>query len=185
MLAGILLALSAVLTPPQQDAAEFNKRFDQAVRLSDRVAQDRAVQKYRKEAFNAFLAQVERASWGDEWLEAFAGSWKRLYRSEFPEIYSKYRSGLDGGTHDALGHPSSIIGIAITELDDACRVDQVVQLLAITCVPDVLHRPFQHHSHVHCSMPVTQRLLLGKQPGNVPTASDLLKSAHTMSEMSF
>lgn len=95
MLAGLLLALTTLLVP-QQDAEEFNKRFDQAIRLSDRVGQDRAVQKYRKEAFNAFMAKVERASLGDEWIDAFAASWKRIYRSDFPEIYAKYHAGLDG-----------------------------------------------------------------------------------------
>ena len=43
------------------------------------------------------MAKAERAKWDDEWIQAFAGSWKRVYRSSFPELYSKYLTDLEPG----------------------------------------------------------------------------------------
>ena len=69
MLSGILLAFAAVVAAPQQDAdAAFLKQFDRAIELADRVNQDRAVQKYRRAAFDAYMAKAERAKWDDEWI---------------------------------------------------------------------------------------------------------------------
>lgn len=96
MLAGFLLSVAMLLAPaPQQDGAAFLKQFEQATKVADRVGQDRAVQKYRRAAFDTFMAKAERAKWSDEWIQAFAASWKRVYRSDFPEIYSKYLSELE------------------------------------------------------------------------------------------
>ena len=98
MLSGLLLTVAAIVAPVQQDAgAAFQKQFDQAIKLADRVNQDRAVQKYRRAAFDTFMAKAERAKWDDEWIQAFAGSWKRVYRSSFPELYSKYLTDLEPG----------------------------------------------------------------------------------------
>ncbi|MCH2102315.1 MAG: hypothetical protein MK209_10390, partial [Planctomycetes bacterium] len=96
MLSGLLLTVLAIAVPLQQDAnAAFQKQFDQAIKVADRVNQDRAVQKYRRAAFDTFMAKVERAKWEDEWIQNFAGSWKRVYRSNFPEFYSKYLTDLE------------------------------------------------------------------------------------------
>lgn len=94
MLAGFLLSVAMLLAPPQQDADAFLKQFAQATKVADRVGQDRAVQKYRRAAFDTFMAKAERADWGDDWIQAFSASWKRVYRSDFPEIYSKYLTEL-------------------------------------------------------------------------------------------
>lgn len=112
MLSGILLSLASLwmaspvaaaspiaaapLAAPQQGQEAFIKRFEQAIRLADRVGQDRAVQQYRKDAFDTFMLKVETASEGDEWIEAFIGSWKRVYRSDFPKNYASFLRGLNG-----------------------------------------------------------------------------------------
>ncbi len=104
MLSGLLLCLTALLVPQQDQAkADFNKRFNQALKVNDRVAMDRSISKFKVKALEVFLERVERTNWGNPWLEVFANSWKRVHRSEFPEIYSKYVSNLDSGTLEKRG----------------------------------------------------------------------------------
>ena len=99
MLSGLLLCLTALLVPQQDDGkADFNKRFNQALKVNDRVAMDRAISKFKIKALEVFLERAERTKWGNPWLEEFSNSWKRVNRSEFPAIYSKYISGLDDET---------------------------------------------------------------------------------------
>jgi len=90
MLAGLLLACAAVFVPQNDDKADFTKRFNQAIKVSDRAAQDRAVQKYRQVAVNMFIDKTQTLSSADDWMTSFTASWKRLYRSDFPKIYSEY-----------------------------------------------------------------------------------------------
>lgn len=96
MLSGLLLCLTALLVPQQDEAkADFHKRFNQALKVNDRVAMDRSISKFKIKALEVFLEQAERSKWGNPWLQEFANSWKRVNRSEFPSIYSQYISGLD------------------------------------------------------------------------------------------
>jgi hypothetical protein len=101
MLTGLLLCLTALLVPQQDDQAAFEKRFQQAVKVSDRVAMDRAVMKYKTPALASYMLKVERTKWGDDWLNEFASAWKRVHRSDFPKIYGEYLDTLDGSQKTA------------------------------------------------------------------------------------
>ncbi len=95
MLSGLLLCLTALLIPQQDAKADFNKRFNQALKVNDRVAMDRAISKYKIKALEVFLENAERTKWGNPWLQEFANSWKRVNRSDFPMIYSQYLTNLE------------------------------------------------------------------------------------------
>ncbi len=97
MLSGLLLTLS-VLVPAdlaQDPAADFTKRFDRAMAVSDQVEMDRAIKKYREAALNKYLEKVAVVKWSDPWMQGFSLSWKRVHRSEFPRIYGEYLDALE------------------------------------------------------------------------------------------
>jgi hypothetical protein len=100
MLSGLLLCLTALLIPQQDAKVEFQKRFNQALKVNDRVAMDRSISKYKVKALEVFLDRAETTKWGHPWLEEFSNSWKRVHRSEFPSIYSQYISSLDAATEE-------------------------------------------------------------------------------------
>ena len=93
----MLLSLFAfALAPLQQDPADaFLRDFGMAMRVNDTQSQDRSLRRYREKAVNYFVTQVVPVkSPEDPWVIAFAESWKRVYRTDFPAAYIEQISGL-------------------------------------------------------------------------------------------
>ena len=95
MITSLLLYLTALALPLQDGKTDFAKRFNQAIKVNDRVSMDRAVMKYNIKALEVYLEKVEQLKWGNPWLGEFSSSWKRVHRSDFPTIYGEYLNGLD------------------------------------------------------------------------------------------
>ncbi|HBF23730.1 MAG TPA: hypothetical protein DDW23_07945, partial [Planctomycetes bacterium] len=95
---GILVVSCGVaLCSPQDPREEFRSDFEQELRLGNTAGQDRALRRHKEAAILVF---VEEGVWGfgspvaGETMNAFAGSWSRVYRKNFPQIYLDWKEGL-------------------------------------------------------------------------------------------
>lgn len=94
------IATSTVASPQADAAAEFRKKFADAVRFKDRKEMDQVVRKYREVAIDAFLLKAETRSTKptadlNQWVDNFIESWARVFRSDFARNYDRYMQLMD------------------------------------------------------------------------------------------
>lgn len=95
MLSLLLCVSSALGVFPQDPSDKFVRDFGMALKVNDTRNQDLLLRRNHKIARDYFINYIVPVkSPEDPWVEAFAQSWKRAYRSDFPLNYIKIISGL-------------------------------------------------------------------------------------------